>query len=289
MNARIISGRSAHDRSMHGRIRPFAGMARQRGQSLMEVAVLCAVLVPLFLLVPILGKYIHIRQTTHQAARAAAWQATVSPDYAIPNTAEMRNLTIDRHFATSDAPIRSRASTGNANQRLGNPLLNTFSNQPLMERGDIRVNAYKNDGVPGMLDNIAGLIGKIPGDFPPNEKGLVTSNLTVDIQDIRLANGSAAAFLEPFDTLGLRMQASNTLLADPWNASGAGEGNRPHRRTVLAQVRGLVPASNLSKAGGVLDGLDVIPMFGVLSKLDPGYIEPDVVPYDKLERYAPRR
>ncbi|MBR7551336.1 pilus assembly protein, partial [Mycobacterium tuberculosis] len=55
------------------RERPFRGARRQRGQSLTEVAVLCAVLVPIFLLIPILAKYIHARQATQQAARAIAW------------------------------------------------------------------------------------------------------------------------------------------------------------------------------------------------------------------------
>ena len=37
------------------------------------------------------------------------------------------------------------------------------------------------------------------------------------------------------------------------------------------------------------DGLSGIPMIGTLSKLDPGYIAPDVVPMDKLPAYAPSR
>jgi len=262
---------------------------RQDGQSLTEAAVLCAVLVPLFLLIPIMGKYIHLRQATQQAARAAAWEATVAKDYALPATTRMRDLTVDRHFGKADAQIVSRASTGNSRDRVENPLLNTFSNQTLVERGDIRVDAYKNERSSGILDRIGGLLSKIPGNFPPNDKGLVTSNLSVSVQDLKLANGGAASFLEPFDQLGLRMQASNTLLADPWNAAGPGSGNNPAKRSVVGQVRTLVPTSHLSDAAKMFDGLSIIPIVGTISRFDPGYIAPDVVPVDKLEPYAKAR
>lgn len=262
---------------------------RQDGQSLTEAAVLCAVLVPLFLLIPIVGKYIHLRQATQQAARAAAWEATVAKDYTLPSATRMRDLTVDRHFGKADTPIVSRASTGAARDRVDNPLLNTFSNQPLLERGDIRVNAYKNERSSGILDRLSSLISKIPGNFPPNDKGLVTSNLSVSVQDLKLANGGSAAFLEPFDQLGLRMQGSNSLLTDPWNAAGPGTAKNPAKRSVIGQVRTLVPGSYLSDSAQLFDPLKIIPIVGTISRFEPGYIAPDVVPVDKLEPYAPPR
>mgnify|MGYP001105901116 CR=1 FL=1 len=57
------------------------GPASQRGQALTEMAILSVILVPLLLLIPLLGKYAHLQQNTQQAARAAAWEATVAPDY----------------------------------------------------------------------------------------------------------------------------------------------------------------------------------------------------------------
>jgi hypothetical protein len=53
--------------------------SRQRGQSLVEMAISCIALVPLFVGVWFLGKYIHLRQQTQAFARSAAWNATVSP------------------------------------------------------------------------------------------------------------------------------------------------------------------------------------------------------------------
>jgi hypothetical protein len=268
-------------------LRPIQA-ARQSGQSLVEFAVLSAVLVPLFLLIPIMGKYIHVRQASQQVARAAAWEATVSPGYALPQTTRVRDLAVERNFGAIDDPIRSRVQGGATNAQVGNPLLNTFSGRALLERGDVRVNAYRNVSAPGIQDKLTDMMRLLPGYSPPNSRGLVTSNIEISTQDIRLANGSAATFLEPFDRLDLRMQASHTLLADAWNASGPGSGSRPGPRTVLAQTRPLVPMDKLDPLDSALNALDWLPLFGALEKLDIGYIDPDVVPYDKMERYAPR-
>lgn len=248
--------------------------------------VLCLVLVPLFLLVPVLGKYMHIRQLAQQATRAAAWEATSSPSYAIPSTALVRPQLIERHFGATDAPISSHAPTGTA-ERLDNPLLNTFSDQPLLQRSDIQLDTYSNDREPGLMGRLSGVLSGLPGPFPPNERGLVTARMDLSLRDLRLANGSAAAFLEPFDTIGLRMQTASTVLADPWNAAGSGI-DTPHPRSVTAQVRNLVPTSRLEEGTRLLSAAQSLPLFGVLGDLKPGHLEPDVVPMDKLERYASR-
>ena len=260
------------------------GRSAQYGQSLVEMAVLCALLVPMFLLVPLLGKYIHIRQATQQAARAAVWEATVASDYAIPDPARVGALMIDRHFADADAPIRTTASTGNAQDRVGNALLNTHADRPLVRRGDVRTQAYENNDDPAIVNKVSGILSGLPGDFPPNKKGLVTSHLEVTVQDIRNTRGGASTLLEPFDSLGLVMQGSNTLLADPWNAAGA---TGSHPRSVISQVRTLTAGSLLKPASDALDAIPGwIPIIGELSNLDFGYIEPNVVPPDKLQRYA---
>ncbi len=258
----------------------------QRGQSMVEMAVLCLVLVPLFLLIPILGKYIHIRQQSQQATRAAAWEATTARSYAVPSTTQVRPQLIARYFGAADSKITSATPTSNV-ERLDDPLLNTFSDQPLLQRSDIGLRAYRNDAEPGIMGKVTGLLSKLPGPFPPNERGLITASMDMRIRDLRTTDGSAATYLEPFDTIGLRMQTSSTLLTDPWNAAGAGiTGNNP--RSVKAQIRNIVPSSNLEGTASALKALSWLPLFGVIGDLKPGHIEPDVVPMDKLERYAPR-
>ena len=259
----------------------------QHGQSMVEMIVLCLVLVPLFLLIPILGKYIHIKQTAQQATRAAAWEATASPSYAVPDRNRVRPQLIARHFGSADAPIVSQAPAGTA-ERLEAPLLNTFSNQPLLQRSDIALGAYRNEAESGLMGKLGSVIAKLPGNFPPNERGLVTASMDLRLRDLRLADGSAAAYLEPFDTIGLRMTSSSTLLTDAWNAAGAGiSGNHP--RSVKKQVRSMVPTSHLGDVSSSLSGASFLPMVGAIGDLEIGKIDPDVVPMDKLERYAPPR
>lgn len=258
----------------------------QRGQSMVEMTVLCLVLVPLFLLIPVLGKYIHIRQQAQQATRAAAWEATASRSYAVPGNAQVRPQLIARHFGAADSKITSSVPASSA-ERLDDPLLNTFSDQPLLQRSDIDLGTYRNDREPGIMGKLTGVISRLPGPFPPNERGLITASMDMRIRDLRTTDGHAATYLEPFDTIGLRMRTTSALLTDPWNAAGAGiSGNHP--RSVKAQLRNLVPTSNLEEGSKMLQGVSSLPLFGVLGDLKPGHIEPDVVPMDKLERYAPR-
>lgn len=259
----------------------------QRGQSLTEVAVLCAVLVPIFLLVPILAKYIHARQVTQQAARAIAWEATVSPSYALPAAARQRDLAVDRHFGRADDPIVSQAQTGARDAAVADVLMNTFSNQPLVRRGDLALTAYRSESAGGIMGKIND-VTKLFGSFPPNRNGLTTATVRLDVQDLKGANGQAAAYLEPFDALGLKLQATHVVLADPWNAAGSGL-RGASSRSVVAQVKPLVPTQHMAGIASAFDGLSGLPMIGTLSKLDPGYIAPDVVPMDKLPAYAPSR
>lgn len=247
-----------------------------------------AVLVPLFLLVPVLAKYIHLRQANHQAARAAAWEATVSPSHGLPDRLATQARLIDRHFARAQTPIRSQLPPPpRRDAPVGNLFLGTFSGQPLLENADVVVSAYRDERRPGFLDDLTGLLEGLPGEFPPNRRGYITAEVVVSPQNLRTANGRPAEYLAPFDALNLRMTSRHTLLTDAWNAAGPGNGGSPHGRSVVSQVRTLVPTSyfgdinpNLSSA------IERIPFIGVIGRLDPGHIAPDVVPYERLQPYA---
>ncbi|MGQ4582111.1 TadE/TadG family type IV pilus assembly protein [Lysobacter sp. F60174L2] len=263
--------------------------ANQRGQAMTEVAVLAAVLVPLFLLIPVMAKYVHLRQANLQAARAAAWDATVATDYKLPGRAATQSDLINRHFAAADAPIRSNPPRPPRNGRLGDVFLNTFSNQPLLTAADIRLRSYTDKNAPGFLNRIGNILRGLPGEFPPNKNGLVTATVTVDPQNLRTQNGAPARYLAPFDNINLRMSASHTLLVDAWNAKGPGHGRNPHPRSVNEQVRTLVPTSYIDGLDKVVDSLSFLegfPFIGVPTRLEIGYREPDIVPHDRLEPYV---
>lgn len=273
---------------------PPAGPQHQRGQALTELVVLAAVLVPLFLLVPVMAKYIHLRQANQQAARAAAWDATVSPDYVLPDPQATQTRLISRHFTTADVPIGTNPAAGQPDAALGDVFYNTFSNQPLLERTDIQLVGYRNEDAPGLMDDLLSVAEAAPGEFPPNKKGLVTAEVTVRPRNLRTSDGRPAAYLAPFDSINMQMTARQTLLVDAWNARGPGHGSNPHERSVIGQVETLVPTAWVAdEFNKIIDFVEpmvnVIPFLRVITRLELGYITPDVVPHERLELYAPSR
>lgn len=254
-----------------------------------EVAIACAVMVPMLLLVPILGKYIYMRHTAQQATRAAAWEATVVQPGTVPLQASTRNKLLERFYTGPDARVVSQLpANGPDRGRLKDPMLNTHSNQPLLEGNDVVLQAYRNDNEGGVLGRLGGLINALPGDFPPNRRGLVSAQMQITPQTLRYRDGGGARALDPFDSMRVRMDTRSTLLVDAWNASGPGRSDRnSHARSVVNQVKTLTPSSMLGNAIPDMSAIDWLPVVGVIGDLDPGYIAPDVVPTDKIERNAP--
>lgn len=259
------------------------GREAMQGQALTEMVVACAVLVPLFLLIPILGKYIHLRQMAQQAARNAAWNAVAFPEHQMQAPAKSRQEMLARNFASADSPIRSNESV-QARGRFDDVLLNTFSNRRLLERDDMHLTGFSEKGSPGFASGVVSrLPTALPGDFPPNKNGYYTAQVRLDVRDLQTRSGGPARYLEPFDRLGLKITASQSLLADAWNAGGPTQG----RRSVKSQVETLVPTSNLEGSQAAFNAVGALPLpiVGLLDDLDIGTIEPDIVPYDRLQRY----
>lgn len=284
-----------------------AARRRQRGQAMVEFAVAAAVLVPLLLLVPVLAKYVHTRQTVQQAARAAAWEATVAPDHALPGVAATRERLVDRHFGGARAPILTEVAAAPADAAVGNVMFNTWSGRPLVRRGDVALRAYGDAAAPGALGTVAAAVAALPlGWDTPNPRGLVTAGVEVRPRNLETSDGRPARMLAPFDRIDLAFRADQTLLADAWNAAGPLD----HARAVRNQVIPLVPTARLTTCEDVpdvIDGLplpnlcplttiqdfltlevggqslDDLPLFGIPLRIEPGLIEPDVVPADRLQ------
>lgn len=268
---------------------PMATPARQRGQSLVEVAIACLVVVPLLLLVPILGKYAYMRHTAAQMTRAAVWEASVADPGTVPDNNPMRQRLLGRFHAGPDAVVDSRTSTISGGNRLGDAMLNTYSNRPLLNADGIVLQRYANAADSGFMGNLGALMGVIPGDFPPNRNGLVTAHSQVRPDQLRYRSGTTNRFLNPFDSMQVSIDTRSTLLVDAWNASGPGRWNdrNPLRRSVVSQVRSLSPTAALAEYVPELDFVSALPIFGVIGDLDVGLVEPDVTPTDKLPRNAP--
>jgi hypothetical protein len=277
----------------------------QRGQSLVEMAVACIVLVPLAAGVMLLGQYIHIKQQTQSAARAAAWAATVDPAMAqqhLPGNAVVERDLRVRQFADSKDTFRSDTA---APAKFGDAMLTTFAGRELLRPDNVALTVYKQEAAPSYLDKALGIVGKVTkslGNLPPNTQGLVTAEVHARSETITSANGDPLTFLDPLDTRTLDFSAKTVLLADAWDAAGGGE-NRDgegisgaSNRTVRSVIRPLVPTALFGDkfddiTNKVIDILGKIPIIDKIftpgfDQFHLGRMAPDVVPADKLVPYG---
>jgi hypothetical protein len=284
--------------------------SRQRGQSLVELVVVSLFLVPLFMLIPILGKYINVKQHTIEAARAAAWRATVTPLHRAPDRAIVQNTIRKRFFGNPGDPIVSNGKTLKAKDNIPNPLMVTMSGQHLLKYRDIALSKIENHPSPDHFSKSLSYLNKIEGavhdatgglfdlQFPPNPNGYYTAEVTTKVADPRIPNtiiAGSGQYLQPFAHLGLIFKERAVLLTDAWSANGPGKppswNHPPAPRSVRKTVGALVPTNALLPANvqvalhKLRDLISLLPFFHSLGDLDIGHLAPDVVPTDRLKKY----
>ncbi|MDO5505034.1 MAG: pilus assembly protein [Pseudoxanthomonas suwonensis] len=253
-----------------------------------EFLVACVVLVPMFLLLPVVAKYAHIRQMSQQAARNVVWGAVAYPEHEMRGTGPVRATILARTFADADAPIRSDLANTATQGRFDSPMLRALGEQRLLERDNVHLASLRQQASPGWLSRVLGEgLELLPGAFPPNSDGYVRAEVRMDVRDLVTSDGRPARYLAPFDNLGLSVTSRQALLADAWNAGGPRQG----RRSVRSQVRSLVPSSHLEGLQPVLDTVGALPLpiLGRVDDLKIGTIEPDYVPHERLQPFPAGR
>jgi hypothetical protein len=271
--------------------------AKQAGQAMVEFLIAATlVLIPLFLIVPLLGKYMDLKATSIQAARYAAWERTVWYGGTNWESGEKEDIKIQhevqqRFFSnTAEAKLQSTDSTATGwvggpkplwRDRAGNPMLVAYDSDVTRAqvKGDTPglVNDLM-DPVVGFISDVGGILGAA---FVLDMDSLYTATVnvrTVPTRPIRqvLDRGAATGAVTPLFT------EKNVLIANGWSANGA-----PH---VKKQTEGLTPTSFLQRSP-VSDVLTVIQYLAYLfaPELNPnhlklgGEIKPDVVPDDRLK------
>jgi hypothetical protein len=296
-----------NNRSLHpSKVRRGPGSRIQRGQSLVEMAIACIALVPMFIGVMLLGQYSHLRQQTQAAARTAAWDATVSPNIVnnvggLPSQGGEQDRMRALQFGKPEATLRNTTAPA----QLQDPMLTTFAGRPLVLASNVTLGTYTNSKSPGLLQSALSLVSTVTkstglGAFPPDSSGLITSEVHARPEHLTDSSGHALAFLDPLDTMDLDFHGRTVLLADAWNANGSGEDGNGNGTNVLRSVRTtikpLTPADWIGSSWD--DGISsVVHVLGVLPLIDdlitpgfghfePGKTAPDVVPSDKLVRYG---
>lgn len=279
------------------------------------------VLVPLFLAIPIIAKYLDIKAYAVQSARYAAWERSVwfGGAAAAPMGIGSFNNKWDAIEKTDDeirAEIGARllGESNGASFKITDKSGGNFPAGPrglwqdrrrgtlLKSYGDIAT-SYDNDTAPGLINDLLSPVmsfTSVFSNFTVDTNARYTAKIALGVQEVAFNTnagiGGCAGCPVDFLATGrtLAFSEKNVLLANGWSANGPGSlaeyGSHPERITVYNQVRGMTPTSLLSPPPGTgfRDALDVLQsialfFFPELSTLDLGRIEVDRVPGDRLK------
>ena len=228
-----------------------------RGQALTEFIVIALALVPLFLLIPLIGKYQSIRHATELASRYVAFDAIANNEgmSAYKPRAQLEQEVRRRFFSNSDAPIKTNDEAGDfkANQNLmwvdpqGNALISKFS--------DVSVSFGAGNGT-SHADGISGADDDKPFNMPIPFKtadqldlksGIYRANVHVKLANLQDIGPSFASTYEEFKDINLTISRHTAVLPDSWTASGPAQVEKRIDRPLLVPGRLLRPVGGLAK------------------------------------------
>jgi hypothetical protein len=309
---------SAGDTAIAGAISRVMGRKRrQHGQAMIEALIACAlVLVPLFLAIPVLAKYMDIKAYTVQAARYAAWERTVwfGGDAAKPMGIAGLTNKWDAN-EKSDDTIRTEiakrllADSGTASFVTNESMPSDV--RPLWrDRRSTALVAYnggavgiENDESPGLINDILSpvvSVASVISNFTLETNAQYTAVVGVQVKQVafNVNKGMGRCTGCPPDFLAtstpLNFTDKNVIVANGWSANGPGSWDTydPNnaKESVYDQVRGITPTAMLKPADGtffdtvldVLKGISLV-FFPELSTLDLGRVDVDKVPGDRLQ------
>jgi hypothetical protein len=237
--------------------------AGQRGQSTVEFVVFALVLVPLFLCVPLVGRYIDLMQTTEQASRYLAFEGMARNSRSTwKSDADLGTEVRRRFFSSSDAPVKTNDAVGDYwsyrnpvwNDHTGHALLDDFAN-------DVVVNTKVDD-----KNAIATTLYR--DELNLSNTNFYTASITVKPSDVPDAN------LAPFDTLGLSITRRTVLMADAWTGFNTGD--------IRSRIEGATLMYPIGPAKALVNTLGEVPPLLFDPALVVGEFDWDIVPCDRL-------
>lgn len=188
----------------------------QTGQSTIEFIVVSLVLVPLFLIVPILGKYLDLAQTTQVASRYVAFEGAVhhsSSSTGWKTDADLATEVRRRFYSRNDLSIKTN-DVANEVDSDRNPLW-------VDHRGDALLPDFNNISVQTTKKSMGTVFNGVTKvlDFS-DDFDLPDENLYSGAVNVKLANVDG---LVPLDAINLSMTRKTVVLVDSWAAKGPGD------------------------------------------------------------------
>lgn len=271
---------------------------QQSGQAMTEfVIVAAAVLVPLFLILPVLTKYGEVSQTSVEMARYVAWERSVwhepnnlptgveivgGSTFPAKDSQDIAEEAKLRFLGAPDAPILSQSGAV-LNQSSLNPFLFDYQGKPLVAPSSVQVNVKQLQETPGIgyevlrfftktlqpIYKLFSWLGSNHSNFDPNLDGYFESNdhiVSIPLNNISYAvpDNQKKSGMDTIETVHLAMYADSALLVDSWSAQGPA--------MFKTQTGGLVPSSFLNNdvLNTMRDVLSVILFEPKLKQPPPG-------------------
>lgn len=244
-------------------MRRVASLAAQRGQALTELVVMCLVLVPLFLLMPVVAKYQDISYATQMASRYVAFDAIARNDgmSSWKPVSQLEDEVRRRYFSNSDAPIKTGDVAGDfkANRNLfwsdqnGAPLISNFSDVKVTF-GAAGAGATQSAGFAAASDDTP---FSMPVPINVREQlgllanGVLTAKVSVKLADLPAPAGNPAQTYETFKNIGLTITRGTSVVVDTWTAADPATAESRIYKELLT------PGTALNK-GGVISVREVV-------------------------------
>ena len=262
------------------------GVRSQTGSALTEFAVLMVVSVPLFLMLPMLGKMADVNQSTIQASRYGAWERTVSNKEGKRLLIEISN----RFFANPDLGIRSGRGGVVSGQGSQNVFWSGYgADSRFFTAGEDVIDpsvvgegkAFEQSAAGRLSTNIVKMgeeIGKhTGGNWDLSANGMFVSTVRANVSGNSLLQKGKNCQGNETDKSFVCVERTNVILVDGWGARDA--------LHVEERTKSLVPLGALQPFGDALAkvgrGLSILgdAPFGELKKLEGafGLVKPDVL------------
>jgi len=268
------------------------GARRARGQAMTEFVVGAVLfLVPLFLIVPTLAKYLDGKAMVTLAARYAAWERTVwyggaSSSVSWPGNSKsegtIRNEIRQRIFSQDTSIAGGDGGAGDWGGDGQKVFWYNRDSSPMLASYDAVSDSVQNQDTPGIVNDLLNLVVTVTdalGTFTLETKGLYDATVTMDMGAQKVDMSLRDDPTQSWNPGVLGIAENNAILANGWSANGPDH--------VKSQVKGLTPTGLLdpsSPLGIAMKAVQIalVPFAPELLFLEFGKIEPDIVPPDRL-------